>query len=162
MLEAFQHYGLGNAAVDFGPLLLLFTKRQLGNYQFALAGVDRIGADPVRVLSYRQTSGAEHMLVVAGHRAIHLPLEGRIYARVPDGLPLRITLATERKEGKHRFRDEAIVDYTLTAHGFVAPAAVTHEGYEDGQLIVEDHFRYAPFRKFGADAAIKFSSEPVK
>jgi hypothetical protein len=162
MLEQFQHYGLGGAAVDFGQLLLLFTKRQLGNYHFAFSGMDRIGADQVRVLTYRQTSGGEHMLVVAGRRALRLPLQGRIYARIPDGVPLRITLSESRKQGKHEFRDEATVDYTPNARGFLAPAAVTHQGYEDGQLLVEDHFHYAPFRKFGADAAIKFSKEPVK
>jgi hypothetical protein len=49
-----------------------------------------------------------------------------------------------------------VVDYTPNAHGFVAPAAVTHKGFAGDQLMVEDEFRYTIFRKFGADAAIKF------
>jgi hypothetical protein len=53
MLEEFQKYGLTTAVVDFGPLLLLFTKRQIGNYHFEVAGVDRIGADQVQVIAYR-------------------------------------------------------------------------------------------------------------
>jgi hypothetical protein len=96
------------------------------------------------------------MLVFQGRRAIHQPIEGRIYARVPDGLPLRITIVESRTSGKTTFRDEAVVDYTPNAQGFVAPAAVTHKGFAGDQLMVEDEFRYTTFRKFGADAAIKF------
>ena len=156
MLEDFQKYGLTNAVVDFGPLLLLFTKRQTGNYHFELAGDDRIGADQVKIVSYTQVSGPDRMLVFQGRRAIHQPIQGRIYARVPDGLPLRITIVESRTSGKTIFRDEAVVDYTPNAHGFVAPAAVTHKGFAGDQLMVEDEFRYTIFRKFGADAAIKF------
>ena len=156
MLEDFQKYGLANAVVDFGPLILLFTKRQAANYHFELAGEDRLGADQVKIVSYTQVSGPDRMLVFQGRRAIHQPIQGRIYARVPDGLPLRITIVESRQSGKNTFRDEATVDYALNANGFVAPAAVTHKGFAGDQVIVEDEFRYAPFRKFGADAAIKF------
>jgi hypothetical protein len=156
MLEGFQKYGLTNAVVDFGPLLLLFTKRQSGSYHFELAGDDRIGADQVKIVSYTQVSGPGRMLVFEGRRAIHQPIQGRIFARVPDGLPLRITIVESRTSGKTIFRDEAVVDYTPNAHGFVAPAAVTHKGFAGDRLMVEDEFRYTVFRKFGADAAIKF------
>ena len=61
------------------------------------------------------------MLVFQGRQAIHQPIEGRIYARTPDGLPLRITITESRESGKHRFRDEATVDYVQNAQGFVAP-----------------------------------------
>jgi hypothetical protein len=156
MLEDFQKYGLTDAVVDFGPLLLLFTKRQAGNYHFELVGDDRIGADEVKIVSYTQVSGPNRMLVFQGHRAIHQPIQGRIYARVPDGVPLRISIVESRPNGKSTFRDEAVVDYTPNAHGFLAPAAVTHRGYAGDELLVEDEFRYSTFRKFGADAEIKF------
>lgn len=156
MLEDFQKYGLTTAVVDFGPLLLLFTKSQTANYRFELAGEDRIGADRVKIVNYTQISGPDRMLVFQGRRAIHQPIQGRIYARVPDGLPLRITIVETRENGKIAFRDEAVVDYTPNAQGFLAPAAVTHKGFAGDQLMVEDEFRYATFRKFGADAAIKF------
>jgi len=159
MLEDFQKYGLTTAVVDFGPLLLLFTGRQDANYQFSPAGEDRIGADRVQVIAYMQVTGPDRMLVFQGHRAIHQPIQGRIYARIPDGLPLRITIVETRREGKAVFRDEATVDYTLNARGFLAPAAVTHRGYAAGELIVEDDFRYTPFRKFAADAEIKFDTQ---
>jgi hypothetical protein len=156
MLEQFQKYGLADAAVDFGPLLLLFTRRQVGNYRFEMAGEDRIGADRAKIVSYTQIAGPDRMLVFQGHRAIHQPIQGRIYVRAPDGVPLRITIVESRQSGKGTFRDEAVVDYTLNASGFVAPAAVTHKGFAGDQLMVEDQFRYTPFKKFSADAAIKF------
>jgi hypothetical protein len=159
MLEDFQKYGLTDAVVDFGPLLLLFTRRQTGNYHFELAGSDRIGADQVKIVSYTQVSGPDRMLVFQGRRAIHQPIQGRIYARVPDGLPLRISIVESRESGKSTFRDEAVVDYTPNAQGFVAPAAVTHRGFAGDQLLVEDEFRYTAFRKFGADAEIKFDTQ---
>lgn len=156
MLEDFQKYGLTDPIVDFGPLLLLFTKSQEGNYHFEPAGEDRIGADQVKIVSYTQVSGPGRMLVFQGRRAIHQPIQGRIYARVPDGLPLRITIVENRANGKTIFRDEAVVDYTPNAHGFLAPASVTHREFAADQLLVEDEFRYTTFKKFGADAAIKF------
>jgi hypothetical protein len=156
MLEDFQKYGLTTAVVDFGPLLLLFTKRQTGNYRFELAGDDRIGADQVKIVTYTQISGPDRMLVFQGRRAIHQPIQGRIYARVPDGLPLRIAIVESRQAGGNTFRDEGVVDYTPNAQGFLAPAAVTHKGFAGDLLLVEDEFRYTTFRKFGADAEIKF------
>ena len=159
MLEDFQKYGLTTAVVDFGPLLLLFTKRQQANYHFELAGDDRIGADTVKVVPYTQVSGPDRMLVFQGHRTIHQPIQGRIYVRVPDGLPLRVSIVESRQNGKVEFREEATVDYMLNAQGYLAPAAVTHRSYAGDQLMVEDHFTYAPFRKFAADADIKFETE---
>jgi hypothetical protein len=156
MLEDFQKYGLANAVVDFGPLLLLFTKRQAANYHFELVGESRMGADQVKIVSYTQVAGPDRMLVFQGHQAIHQPIQGRIFARVPDGVPLRITIVEARQTGNEVFREEAVVDYTPNAQGFLAPAAVTHKGFAGGQLMVEDEFRYSTFRKFGADAAIKF------
>jgi hypothetical protein len=141
-------------------LILLFTKRQAPDYRFELAGEDRIGADAVKTVVYTQTAGPARMLIFQGRRAIHQPVQGRIYARIPDGLPLRITMVESRQNGKTPIRDEATVDYTLNAQGYLAPAAVTHRSYAGDQLTVEDHFRYAPFRKFGADAAIKFDTQP--
>jgi hypothetical protein len=162
MLEELQKYGLTTAAVDFGPLLLLFTKRQIGNYQFAPEARERIGADQVQVVSYCQVSGAERLLLLEGKQAVHQPVEGKIYARIPDGLPLRITIVESRKHSKQVFRDEASVDYMMNAHGFLAPAAITHRGYADDQLMVEDHFEYTPFRKFSADAEIKFETHEAR
>ncbi len=159
MLENFQKCGLANAVVDFGPLILLFTRRQIGNYHFELTGGDRIGADRVKIVSYKQTAGTARMLVFQGRQAIHQPIEGRIFVRAPDGLPLRITIVESRTEDSTVYRDEAVVDYTPNAQGFVAPAAVTHKGFAGSQLLVEDQFRYAVFRKFGAEAAIKFDTQ---
>jgi len=160
MLEKFQKHGLVTAVTDFGPLLLLFTRRQMANYSFELGPRARIGADLAQIITYRQTAGPARMLVFQGRQALHQPIEGRIYVRLPDGLPLRITITSSRTEGSHTYRDEASVDYVLSPQGFLAPASVMHHGYADDKEMVEDSFRYTPFRKFGADAEIKFDALP--
>jgi hypothetical protein len=160
MLEKFARHGLATAVTDFGPLLLLFAKRQIGDYHFEMAGEERLGADRARVVTYRQVAGPERLVVFQGREAIHQKIEGRIDVREPDGLPLRITMTETRAQGKLEFRDEASVDYVMNARGFLAPAAVTHRGYTGDKLMVEDNFRYTTFRMFAADAEIKFDAAP--
>lgn len=160
MLEEFQAHGLAGAAVDFGPLILLFTKRQIGNYRFSLSGAARVGADEAVVLDYRQAAGDQNLTVFAGRNTIRQPLAGQVLLRKADGLPLRITMRAARTENGHTFVEEGVVDYVMTAHGFVAPATVLHRSIADGQLAAEDRFRYATFRRFSADAEIKFNEVP--
>jgi hypothetical protein len=59
-----------------------------------------------------------------------------------------------------RFRNEAAVEYTMSAHGFLAPASVVHREYIDDEVQQENIFGYSPFRLFSADAEIKFTELP--
>ena len=125
MLEDFQAHGLAGAAVDFGPLILLFSKRQAGNFTFQPAGLARVGADEAFVLAYRQSGGESNLTVFAGRKTVRQPLEGRVFLRKPDGLPLRVTMRAARAEDGRKVVEEATVDYVMTPHGYLAPAAVT-------------------------------------
>jgi len=160
LLEEFKKYGLDGIAVDLAPLLLLFSKRQVANFQFRLATQETINGVSCEVLSYRQVSGPEGMLVVAGRQAVRQSLEGKVFFRASDLVPCRITLATDRHQGVHTLREEAVVDYVSDPHGFLAPVQVEHRSLSDGEIVLEDLFRYAPFRKFGAEAEIKFTEVP--
>ena len=162
MLEDFQAHGLAGAAVDFGPLILLFTKRQLENYRYTLADTAWVGAEEAVVLSYRQAGGPQNVTVFAGRKAIRLPLEGLVVLRKTDGLPLRVTLRAARTERRQTFVEEASVDYMMTRHGCLAPAAVLHRTLVDGRIVTENCFRYAEFRRFGAESEIKFTEVPEK
>jgi hypothetical protein len=64
------------------------------------------------------------------------------------------------KEQGHTRRHEAVVEYAPTSFGIVVPASVKHTEYVDKQMLTEDLFRYTPFKKFGADAEIKFDAAP--
>jgi hypothetical protein len=157
MLEDFQRHGLTSAATDFGQLILLFRSRNMADFRFAYQGSDRIGADPVEVLSFQQIGGKESLMILERRKAIRQPLEGQIWLRKPDLLPLRIVVKSIRKEREQPLVDEAAVDYVLSSHGILVPVSVIHRQFTGRELTVENIFRYSSFRKFGADAEIKFN-----
>ncbi|HWQ54266.1 MAG TPA: hypothetical protein VN442_11315 [Bryobacteraceae bacterium] len=160
MLEDFQAYGLTGAAVDFGPLILLFTREQIRNYIFTAAGTARLGADEVLVLSYKQAGGGANLTVFSGRNTVRQPLEGRVLLRKTDGLPIRITLSAARTENGRPYVEQAAVDYIPTTYGSIAPAAVLHRSLAGSELVTEHRFRYSAFKKFGAETEIKFTEIP--
>jgi hypothetical protein len=162
MLEEFQKHGLQGAVVDFGPLLLLFTKSQADHYRFQLRGRGHIGAEPVVVMSYEQVAGDEALLVFQGRQIIREQMQGQIFIRPSDNMPLRVTMNANRTQGSHQLREEASVDYVPNPHGCLTPVSVVHRSYYDDTLTVEDVFHYTPFKKFEADTEIQFKplSEP--
>ncbi len=160
MLVEFEKHGLIGAVADFGQLILLFTNPRLPEYQFTLLSSNRVGADEVYVLGYRQISGAQSLTVFEGRKAIHQQLTGEVWVRKRDMAPLRITLRTERTEDKHVIREEATVEYVMSPHGTVLPVSVVHRRYLDAELMAENLFSYTPFRRFGAQSEVKFTEVP--
>ncbi len=157
MLEGFRKHGLANAATDFGQLLLLFGRRRLVDYQFGVVREERVGADAAVVLSFRQSSGAESLVIFEGKTAVQTRLEGELWVRQTDYGPLRISLSASRPREGSVIRDEATVEYTLSSHGALTPVSVVHRQWNGSELVVENSFRYSAFRKFAADAEIKFN-----
>lgn len=162
MLEDFQRLGLEGAVEDFGQMILLFTKRQIPYYEFRQAGTERIGADETEVTQYRQVGGKDTFLVFQGRKAVREKLSGEIWLRKSDGLPLRLSMRSSWLDHKHTRRHEAVVEYTPTPFGIIVPASVKHSEFLDDHLITENLFRYSTFRRFGADADIKFETAPAE
>jgi hypothetical protein len=160
MLEDFAKHGLVDVATDYGIILLAFTKRGLENMQLKLAGEARVGTEEALVISWRQTSTAGGELEFFGNQAVRRALQGVLFVRKSDGLPLRVQAWAEHPDAKQMIRDEAAVDYTLSAHGFLMPASVVHRHLVDGHLKTENLYRYEPFKLFSADAEIKFTEVP--
>jgi hypothetical protein len=160
MLEDFAKHGLVDVATDYGLILLAFTKRGLENMQVKPAGETRVGAEDALVFSWRQTSAAGGELEFFGNQSVRRPMQGMLYVRKSDGLPLRVQAWAEHPDAKQTIRDEAAVDYALSAHGFLMPASVVHRHLVDGQLKTENLYRYEPFKLFSADAEIKFTEVP--
>lgn len=156
MLDEFRKLGLREAASDFGQVLLLFARPRLGSYAFEMSGSGRVGAEPARIIGFRQRGGPGSLLIFENRKALHQALEGELWVREPDGLPLRVVLRTSRQDGKVVLRDEATVDYAPTPHGVVMPASVVHREFEGDLLRVENVLRYSPFRMFSADADIEY------
>jgi len=160
MLEDFARHGLVDIATDYGLILLAFSKRAQENMEFRIAGEERVGADSATAVAWRQKSSDAGVLVFAGKEASRRTMQGRLLARKPDGLPLRIETWTERAANGHLSREEATVDYVQSAHGFLMPASVVHRHLVDGNLITENLYRYEPFKMFSADTEIKFTELP--
>lgn len=160
MLEDFAKHGLVDIATDYGLILLAFSKRAQENMEFRLAGEEQVGADQAIAVAWRQKSSDSGVLVFAGKEASRRTLQGRLLARKPDSLPLRIETWTERAANGHVSREEATVDYVQSAHGFLTPASVVHRHLIDGNLITENLYRYEPFKMFSADTEIKFTELP--
>jgi len=182
MLEDFARHGLVDIATDYGIILLAFGKRGMENMHITLAGEEQIGADAVWVLAFDQTSSAAGMLQFVGNQASRRALQGRISVRKSDSLPIRVQVVTKppdesvnemfNKMSGHASppagvtRDEATIDYVRSAHGYLTPISVIHRHLVDGKLITENLYSYEPFKRFGADAEIKFtelpSPDPIK
>lgn len=160
MLEDFAKHGLVDVATDYAMILLAFSKRGQQQMKIAPAGRGRVGPDDALVLSWQQTSADAGELEFHGRQVTRRALQGQLWVRQSDGLPLRVTAWAEHGDTKHKVRDEATVEYVLSSHGFVTPASVVHRHLVDGQLITENLYRYGPFKLFGADSDIKFTEVP--
>ena len=160
MLEDFAKHGLVDVATDYGLILLAFTKRGLENMQVKPAGAARVGAEDALVFSWQQTSTTGGELEFFGNQSVRRPLQGMLYVRKSDGLPLRVQAWAEHPDAKRTIRDEAAVEYALSTHGFLMPASVVHRHLVDGELKTENLYRYEPFKLFSADAEIKFTEVP--
>jgi hypothetical protein len=161
MLENFARYGLVDIATDYGLILLEFSKRGLQNLQIRPGATTNIGPDTALALLWKQKTDAGGQLEFAGRRTVRAPLEGILWVRQADGLPLRVEAWAEYRDAQqHVVRDQAVVDYAPSSHGFLTPVSVVHRHLVNGNLLTENLYRYQPFRMFRSDADIKFTEVP--
>ena len=159
MLKDLERYGLNEGATDFGQLVLLFTGRQIRNYEFKFAGRQFVGPDSAILLEYRQGEGPDLFTVFEKREAIHQKTQGEVWLRERDGLPLRISLSITRRDGNLERQYLGVVDYLQSAFGLILPASITYREQVNGQAISETRFSYSDFRMFSADASVRFESE---
>jgi hypothetical protein len=160
MLQDYAKFGLVDVATDYGLILLAFTKRGLETMQVRPAGQGRIGADSALVLAWKQISSDAGELEFRGRQVVRQALEGTLWVRASDGLPLRIEAWAEYEQAKRKIRDEASVEYAMSSHGFLTPASVVHRHLVDGRTITENLYRYEAFRLFSSDSELKFTEVP--
>jgi hypothetical protein len=156
LLKEFESFGLTSAAVDLGQIILLFTRRRLADYEFELNGCGALPPEYAVILEFHQISGYGAVTVFEGRDARREPVQGELWARESDGLPLRIVIQTLRGQEGHRLRNEATVDYAMSPHGALLPFSVTHRELLDDRMETESICRYAPFRRFSSESQIKF------
>lgn len=161
MLKEFERYGLKEAAsVDFGQALLMFVRRAQENFTFSFLRTEFVGPDRTSVISYQQKEpDAAAMTVFEGKQVVRHRFQGLVYLRHPDGLPVRLTLDASRSEKDLALIHKASIDYTLSPHGFMLPAAVTYTETVNGKMTLESRARYSDFKVFGASSELKFTFE---
>jgi hypothetical protein len=161
MLEEFARNGLGDIATDYALILLAFTSRGQKQMEIAPAGHEFIGTDAAVSLAWHQKSSEGGVLEFHGQQSVHRALQGTLWVRASDGLPLRVNAWMEYVDAaKHVIRDEATVDYAMSQHGFLTPASVNHKHIVNGAVITENLYRYEPFRLFSTNSSIKFGDIP--
>jgi hypothetical protein len=148
--EDFDQANLAVAATDFGQLILLFTKANLGKYNFERETTSLIGADRAIVIKFRQSTGPEALRIGEAGKQVRQPLSGKLWVRESDYQPLRITLTTTRRLESAEIRDDASVDYAPTAAGAVLPASVVYRRYIDNELKVENVSQYSDWQSVKA------------
>ena len=159
LLKEFEKYGLLGAATDFGQLLLLFTPRNMERFEFSKRGTKMVGEGEVLVFAYSQIDGPPALTIFPskpGETALKVRAEGEIWVREDNFLPLRITLAIHRGEGKSEVREEAEVDYAQSRFGSLLPAMTHQQERRGGSVVAENTFVYSDFHQFGASSQLKF------
>jgi hypothetical protein len=165
LLKEFEKHGLTGAATDFGQLLLLFAPREIVHYEFAYSHAERRREARILVFGYKQIDGSEALTLVdarRGDKTSQLPIEGEVWVLESNFLPVRITLAVTRGVGADQVREEAEVEYAMSAYGALLPASTGHRETRGGKLAAQNRFQYAEFRKFGASSDIKFDAGPER
>jgi hypothetical protein len=160
MLQGYAKFGLVDVASDYGLILLAFTKRGLETMQMGAAQRGRIGADDATVLNWKQRSEDGGVLEFRGNRAVREAMQGTLWVRASDGLPLRIEAWVEYEQAERKIRDEASVEYAMSSYKFLVPASVVHRHIVDGKTMTENLYRYDNFRLFSADSELKFTDTP--
>jgi len=149
--EDFEQANLAVAATDFGQLILLFTKANLGKYGFERETTALVGADRALVINFRQSGGQESLRIAEPGKQVKQPLSGKLWVRESDYQPLRITLTSIRRIESEDVRDEASVEYAPNSSGVVLPASVVYRRFVNNELKVENVSQYSNWQPVKAN-----------
>jgi hypothetical protein len=158
MMEEFTRYGLEGLATDYSLTLLLFRFGDIDKLRFEPKSMAFEGAD--RVLTYtflRPSDDDVAVTIFDAKNAVRQPLKGTITLRQSDMRPLRIQLVSDLVQSNVRITDEGTVEYVPSKFGCVVPQSVRYTRHVNGVLLLETHYAYQEFQKFGADAELKFT-----
>ncbi|MEO8049998.1 MAG: hypothetical protein ABI833_06235 [Acidobacteriota bacterium] len=84
----------------------------------------------------------------AGGATERLSVQGEIWVREVDGLPLRITMTASAGSEDKTLREEAIVDYGMSEFGTLLPVETTQRELRSGEEVAQNKFSYRYFHRF--------------
>lgn len=155
-LQQLEKYGLRGGATDFGQILLLFSRGNIARYEFTAAGPRLMGTVATQVFHYQQLDGPQALTVFRGNSgaseptAQRLSMQGEIWVREADGLPLRITMTASDSSTDKALREEATVDYAMSEFGTLLPVETIQRELRGGEEVAENKFLYRDFHRFAA------------
>jgi hypothetical protein len=156
ILSEFTRLGLLDVATDYGTILLAFTGAGMSDLTISPAGPAWVGIDEAYVFDWQQDRGGA--LEFRGRKVAHRPMSGRIWLRLSDGMPLRISAVISHSEPKHELQDDAAVEFAPSVAGCAMPVSVVHRHFVDGKILTENLYTYTPFRVFTTDTRIEFGA----
>ena len=112
------------------------------------------------MLAWKQSSSDAGELEFRGRQAVRQALEGTLWVRASDGLPLRIQAWAEYEQSKTedpRRGERGVRDVLARISN---AGSVVHRHIVDGQTITENLYRYEAFRLFSSDSELKFTEVP--
>jgi hypothetical protein len=146
-LERFEEHGLEGFATDFGQLILLFARGGTMNYEFVLDKVENEAVEPTAIYSFRQLNGPQAFTIYEGKQVIRQRLEGQVWVRARDRMPVKVSLESTRTVNAAAVRDTAEVFYDAQTFDFLYPWRVVHRQFVDGREVVKDEFEYTKLRE---------------
>jgi len=161
LLKQFEKYGLLGAVTDYGQALLLFTRRNLEQYEFTAKGSNYLNGVSVLVFGYRQLDGPETVTLIEekkNDQVKHLRIEGEVWVRGDNFVPVRITIMARQGFDAEQVREEAAIDYAMSQYGALLPVKTEHRETRGGKIAAENDFSYTEFKKFGASSDITFDT----
>ncbi|MEZ5398482.1 MAG: hypothetical protein R2729_02370 [Bryobacteraceae bacterium] len=159
MLQDFEKLGMIGAATDFSQTILLFRRANLSRYAFRYSARNQIGGDPVSILVFRQKTGDDGARIYHDKEMEVVPLEGEIWFRDSDSLPLRIITRAVTKEYGYDVLHAGETEYRLTRKGTLVPVSVRYTRTQEQTVMTENLFVYTDHQIFVVDTEIKFTAE---
>jgi hypothetical protein len=162
-IEQLEKYGLRGGVTDFGQLLLLFGTGNVGHYEFTYGGIRMQGKVRTNMFRYKQLDGPRALTIYREDRANqtrHVAVQGEIWLRESDGVPVRITMNATDEGAGQTLREEAVVDYEPSAFGTLLAVRTQHKEFRAGQLVAENQFTYSGFEPVGAALGPGTSERP--
>jgi hypothetical protein len=145
LLEAFEDFGLQGFVTDLGQLILLFARGLVSNYEIRYHGKDI--HDALDVYEYTQLGGTDAMTVYEGKMPLRLRLQGKIWVRPSDLLPVKLSVDSIREENDSIIHDISVVEYAPSDYGCLLPKRIIHQQFVGEHLFVEDDFKYRDFKQ---------------
>ncbi len=162
MMEEFARYGLDTTATDYGLTLLIFLPSEIAKFEFKGEKEEVVNGEALDVYLFRRTDREAAVTVFDNKRAEHAPLQGRVWIQRATGTPLRIQLLAVTRVDDAPILDEGVVQYGPSRFGSLVATSVHFQRSSQGKLLAEAEYRYSDHQKFGAEAELKFESDPEK